>query len=377
MSFNICLAANTFYYPKGGGHLWVYLNWALGFQALGCKIIWLEHISPDTSDEWVQKRLRSLKNQLKPFNLDKSVALCSRTYEPISFTGMEGVMEIEEACDADLLFNMAYGKMPSNVIERFKRSSLLDIDPGLTQVFMSKGKVNVAHHDIYFTIGETVGHQGAMFPDVGVKWQYTPPCVSLEWWRPHKTENNKPFTTVSHWWGSDWMYDENGIYQNNKRSGFLPFIDLPMHTNQSMELALCLKGDDKERLNLKRHGWYVREAHDISSTLWDYQHYIQNSRGEFSCVKPSCVHLQNAWISDRTLCYLASAKPAVVQHTGPSCFLPDSSGLFRFHDLKEAASCLEAVVADYDRQCKNARLLAEEYFDAKKVAKRVLEVALT
>src|SRR5947199_7750161 len=28
--------------------------------------------------------------------------------------------------------------------------------------------------------------------------------------------------------------------------------------------------------------------------------------------------LRNAWVSDRTLCYLASGKPAVIQHTGAS-----------------------------------------------------------
>jgi hypothetical protein len=37
MSITACLAADTLYYPTGGGHLWVYLNWALGLRALGCR----------------------------------------------------------------------------------------------------------------------------------------------------------------------------------------------------------------------------------------------------------------------------------------------------------------------------------------------------
>ncbi len=36
------LSANTLSYPQGGGHMWVYLNWALGLRALGCRVIWLE-----------------------------------------------------------------------------------------------------------------------------------------------------------------------------------------------------------------------------------------------------------------------------------------------------------------------------------------------
>jgi hypothetical protein len=56
--------------------------------------------------------------------------------------------------------------------------------------------------------------------------------------------------------------------------------------------------------------------------------------------------------------------------------LPNGAGLFRFEDLLQAASCLEISAAEYDRQCRLARQLAEEYFDAKKVLKSVLERAL-
>jgi len=81
-------------------------------------------------------------------------------------------------------------------------------------------------------------------------------------------------------------------------------------------------------------------------------------------------------MSDRTICYLASGKPAVVQHTGPSKFLPDATGLFRFRTLEEAARMLDAVAADYDRQCRLARALAEEYFDARKNLAKVLSETL-
>ena len=108
-----------------------------------------------------------------------------------------------------------------------------------------------------------------------------------------------------------------------------------------------------------------------------YRDYIQKSRGEFSCAKPSCMRLANAWISDRTLCYLASGKPAVVQHTGPSGFLPDGEGLFRFRTPDEAAQALRAVESDYDRHAAAARALAEAHFDAGRVVGRVLERALS
>jgi hypothetical protein len=157
----------------------------------------------------------------------------------------------------------------------------------------------------------------------------------------------------------------------------MPFLDLPRHTSQTLELALWLREKDApERAKLQERGWRVRDSSSVASSAQDYQQYVQGSLGEFSCVKPSCIRFQNAWVSDRTLCYLASGKPAVVQHTGPSRFLPDAAGLFRFRDLQEAVCSLEQVVADYDRQCRLARAVAEEYFDARKVVAGLLERAL-
>jgi hypothetical protein len=242
---------------------------------------------------------------------------------------------------------------------------------------MSQGVINLTPHDAYFTIGETVGQPGAGFPDGGVRWEYTPPCVALDWWPAHKAGTNAPFTTVSHWFNAEWIADEKGgCYNNEKSTAFQPYLDLPRLTNLPLELALCLEGDKDERASLESRGWRVVEAWQVTSTPQDYHRYIQTSRGEFSCVKEHCVRMQNAWISDRTLCYLASGKPAIVQHTGPSRILPDSEGLFRFRNLDEAARSLEIAALDYDHQCALARALAEEYFDARKVVKSVLERAI-
>ena len=86
--------------------------------------------------------------------------------------------------------------------------------------------------------------------------------------------------------------------------------------------------------------------------------------------------LEAGWSSDRTVCYLASGKPAIVQDTGPSTFLPAADGLFRFRNLDEAVRALEAAERDYDRHCRQARALVEEYFDSGRVIGRVLEQAL-
>ena len=377
MSTTVCLSAKSIFYPNSGGHLWVYLNWALGLRALGCRVIWMETVFPDFPTHEVRPYVDLLKRRLKRYGLAEWVALCSYTDEPLSREMVGECLDVEAAAEADLLLDLEYLVAPK-LVGRFRRTALVDIDPGLMQVWMSKGWINLAPHDVYFTTGETVGKLGSRIPDAGLRWRYTPPCVALEWWPPCPAGEGAPFTTVSHWFEDEWVEDAGEFYQNDKRTGFLPFVGLPQHTSRTLELALCLSPREvDEQVALQKRGWRIRHSHDVSSTPWEYQNYIQSSLGEFSCVKPSCIRLQNAWVSDRTLCYLASGKPAVVEHTGPSRFLPDAAGLFRFRDMGEAVRCLETVAGDYERQSRLARALAEEYFDAQKVVGSVLERALT
>jgi hypothetical protein len=48
------------------------------------------------------------------------------------------------ACAADLLLSLAYD-IPAQVVERFRRSAPVDVDPGLTQIWITAGQMKVAH----------------------------------------------------------------------------------------------------------------------------------------------------------------------------------------------------------------------------------------
>jgi hypothetical protein len=169
------------------------------------------------------------------------------------------------------------------------------------------------------------------------------------------------------------------LYDNSKRVSFLEFADLPRLTDQQLELALCLREneDTADCRDLEQRGWRIRASRDVAATPEMYQAYVQRSRGEFSCAKPSYLRFRNAWISDRTLCYLASGKPVVVQDTGPSAFLPNGEGMFRFSTLRQAADAFAAIDADYAGHCRAARDLAERCFDSKRTLETVLSIALS
>jgi hypothetical protein len=373
----VCLGAGALDYPegKGGGHTWVFLNWALGLRSLGCRVIWFESAPPRVSVDVTRERLTILRRFLEPHGFEE-IALTSSNGEPPARPLAGDCMSCADAAaEADLLLDLAHDRSPTDV-ERFSRTAFVDIDPGQLQLWMEAGETSGAAYDRYFTIGETVGTARARFPDCGLTWLYTPPPVFLDEWAVAPSAPGAAYTTVIHLYAGTVEIDGQE-FNNDKRTAFLDYLDLPSRTPQRLELALCLGTDDAEDGPLfERAGWRVRDAWDVTATPQDYATYIRSSRGEFSCAKPSCFLLQNAWISDRTICYLASGKPAVVQYTGPSRFLPDAEGLFRFRSVEEAAAMLEAAESEYERHCRAARTLTEEHFDARKVVARVLEQAL-
>jgi len=372
----VCLCVKTIHHPSAGGHLWAYLNWALGLRAAGHRVIWAEEYDPGYTVELLTPCVAWLRGRLAPFGFADEIAAIPQTAAQPELAHAVGCMDTADAARADLFLNFAY-MVEQGVVDRFRRTALVDIDPGLTQLWWSRGYIKVARYDRYYTIGETVGQPGVRFPDCGVTWHYTPPAVALDAWPVTEAPAGAPFTTVTHW-GGEWLEDDTGVHPNDKRTGFLPYFDLPQRTRAKLELALFLTpAEAGERANLEQRGWSIRNSVDTTGTPEAYRSYIQASRGEFSCVKPSCVRLQNAWISDRTLCYLASGKPAIVEHTGPSRFLPDAEGLLRFRNIDEAARMLDDASTNYHRHARAARALAERYFTAEKPAETVVEGALS
>jgi hypothetical protein len=360
-------------FPQGGGHFWVYMQYAHALRRLGCEVSLLDSFtwSTETPDE---DRLARFRERLGRYGIEDVAIIGGGSRRCF---GMSDVAVRELLASADLLLNFNYDLDPA-LVSMSGRSALVDIDPGLLQTWISHGLIAPARHDAYFTTGETVGTSASRVPDCGIPWVRIHPPVALELWPFTYASGAEAFTTVSSWWGErDYVGDPDGYYDNTKRTAFFEFIDLPRLTDQPLELALFLaESDGGDRRRLEQHGWRVRHSPEIAGSPEKYRAYVQSSRGEFSWAKASCMRFQNAWVSDRSLCYLASGKPVVVQHTGPSSFLPHGEGMFRYTTVAEAAQALDAINADYERQCRLARQLAEEYFDAEAVVGGMLERAL-
>jgi hypothetical protein len=376
MTTTVCIAAeDTFWYPHGGGRHWIFLNWLLGLRALGCRVIWMEEVWPDIEREELADRFAQLRERLEPYGVAE-IALAGNP-DPAAFEGLSGWIPVEEAAgSADLLLNFD-DDFNEAQLAHFVRTAFVDRDPGLRQVWMAQGGLEIPPHDVYFSIGETVGTPAAGFPDGGVRWHHVPPPVFLGAWPATSADSDAAYTTVTHWWAGTQEDGSGNVVVNDKRAGFMRFAELPGRVDQRLELAVNLGDEDwGEQRYWEARGWIITDAWQVSSTPWDYQAFIQRSRGEFSCAKPIYVHLQTAWVSDRTVCYLASGKPVVIEDTGPSRFLPQAEGVFRVSDPEGAAAALAAVEADYEHHSRAARAVAEQYFDAEAVVASVLERAM-
>src|SRR5207249_3114744 len=203
----------------------------------------------------------ALKTRLAPYGLADALTLYAINGATVPDDVAQGCPDLDAAAGADVLLNL-WHSAPPRVVERFRRSAFIDTDPGLLQIWMTTGAVHLAPHDVYFTIGETVGTRVARFPDCGLRWLYTPPPIFLPEWPqvPELSSRTAPYTTVAHWWGGTFQF--NGItFSNEKRASFLEYQNLPQRTPVSLELAVCLAEFHEEyRRLLEPMGWRLREA---------------------------------------------------------------------------------------------------------------------
>jgi len=367
-------AARVASVPWAAGHFWMYAQYVDGLRRLGCDVWWLEELTV-SGHATGEQRIATLRARLRPLGLADKILLYrwdgedEPTYLTCSARQADQVL-----AGTDLLLNFHY-EMAAALLGRFRRTALVDIDPGMLQLWWRQGHLRIHQHDRYFSIGE---HLDGSVP--GVTWTHTAPAVSLDLWPYRYDPASEAFTSVSSWRTRAYVAldgNDGAMLDSNKRVSYLELADLPRRAGQRLELASALgPGEEVDRSLLEERGWRVRDSTVAVRTPETYQRYIQRSRGELGCAKPAYVLLGNAWVSDRTVCYLATGKPAVVQHTGPSSYLPDGCGLLRFSTMDEAVAALAEVDAHYERHCRAAREIAEAWFSATDAVTRILRRAL-
>src|SRR5207249_4939872 len=95
-----------------------------------------------------------------------------------------------------------------------------------------------------------------------------------------------------------------------------------------------------------------------------------------SVAKHGYVATRSGWFSDRTATYLASGRPAIVQDTGFSDWLPTGAGGLAFQSRDQVRAGVDAVKTRSDDHCRAPRAIAQEYFAPPKRLSRFLDQAV-
>jgi hypothetical protein len=368
----IVASRNTTKCPEFAGSTWVRLQYVLGLRRLGVECFWVDRLDafdPISHAHSLDYLMDRFEHTARAFGFNGCYCVVYNNGE--KYFGLTKGEYVELTGRADLLLNLGGHLPPDSPLLRPRRRAYVDVDPGFTQIWATEWDM-WAGHNFFFTVGQNVGRAEFRIPTGGVDWRPILPPVVLDQWPAHVDERCRRFTTVADWRASQWAKFEGQMY-GPKREEVLRFLRLPQEIEQRIEIALCLHSCEYEdRRTLVEHKWQLADPFEVASDPQSYREYIQNSRGEFSVAKSGYVLSNSGWVSDRTACYLASGKPALVQATGFEEHLRTGQGLLTFRTIEEAIAGLKAIDGAYLAHANAARALAEKYFNSDIVLSSVL-----
>jgi hypothetical protein len=361
------------------GFLWHPLSFALGFSGLGHDVWFLEDsgdepwgYDPSTGDTDPHCRagVRFIARELATVGLDGR--WCYRHVPTGRHHGLTADELAHVLAEADVFVNVSLTTQMRPEYLAVPHRIGVDTDPVFTQVRIASGDAFLgavpSTHTRLFTFGRPP------FPAQAHEWVPTRQPIPTAWW-PVKPppEASAPLTTVTTWQAYPPVVWD-GIEYGAKDRSFLDFLDLPARTPTRLRLAMGAGTDHRTGVELlSAHGWEIADPIEATHSTAAYQHFIASSLGEIGLAKDGYVRSRSGWFSERTCLYLVSGRPAVVQDTGWSDWLPEGRGLLGFSTIEEAAAAIEAVRADPAGHAAEARRIAEAHFEATDVCREILD----
>jgi hypothetical protein len=378
VSETVVIACSLAQRPHHGGHAWALLQYVLGFRQLGWEVLLLDRLEPEMHCDELGRpappdrsvNVRYFRDLTASFGVAGNSALLLDGGRTVGLSRSEILRRTRSA--AFLLDVMGF-LGDDEILAAAPLRVYLDIDPGFPQLWRELGLHDgLGRHDRYVTVGARLGTPECSIPACGLQWLPTLPPVVLEEWPPVPTWELE-FTTVAMWRGPYEPIEYGGVRLGLRAHEFRRFASLPTRTAASFEVALEIDpSDTADRDLLASHGWHLVDPRRAAGTPSAYRRFVQRSRAEISVAKGIYVQTRSGWFSDRSACYLASGKPAVVQQTGFDAVLPVGEGLLAFGTLDEAVACVEEVIRAPERHARASRELAIEYFDAPRALRRLL-----
>ena len=360
--------------PEFSGSTWVWLQYLLGLRKLGVECFWVDHlrsIDPLSHHHSLEYLVRRFDQTAQDFGFQDHYCIDYNRGE--HYFGMQKRQFVKLTQEADLLVSVSGHLPPTSPLLNIPRRAYIDVDPGFVQIWAHEFDMGFDRHNFFFTVGQNVGTPEFTVPTRGIDWHPIVPPVVLDQWPPHIDEKYQRISTIADWRGSQDAVFE-GVYYGGKRDEFIRFLNVPLEVQPRIELALFISQREYKDLGLlAQHKWHIEDPVFWAGDPHSYREFIQFSRAEFSVAKHGYVQSNSGWISDRTVCYLASGKPALVQSTGFEGRLPTGKGLLTFRTVEEAIAGIQAINHDYLAHCHAARQIAEAYCHSDTVLGSILE----
>jgi len=370
-----------------GGQTWLYLNWLSGLKKLGHDVwyveddsVWLYNPATWSVTDDCSYAIKHISNSLDRIGLEDKWAfrLIDKMNVPLSCQGLSNSELNDLYRDCDVLLNIVGATQLREEHLQAPLRVYIETDPVSAQLRLAQGNAQIrdifSGHHKFATYGENYGSPDCSVPLGEIEYIKTRQPIDLDFWSMAYTPEAQFFTTIGNYKqvGSDLEYGGE-IYRWSKHYEWEKFIDLPKRISQKFELALKIDGLE-DIYSLENFGWRVVSPYRMSLDVFGaYPEYIRQSRAEFTVAKDQNIRLRSGWFSERDACYLASGKPVVAQDTGFSNIIPTGEGLFAFSTMDEVLAAIDAINSDYQRHCKTAKAIAEEYFEASSVAAQLLK----
>jgi hypothetical protein len=365
--------------PHRPGATWTVLQYVWGFASLGIEVHLVEELPAPVRSDLVPEVGVPLARSARadwfrqvtsaPLPVASATLVDTAAAETVGLDA-EDLLRVLRSCD--LFVNLAGVVRSPMLLEQPLRRAYVDLDPMFTQVWAVQGfHAGIDAHEVCFTVGLNVGRPGCEVPTLGREWLPTVPPVELSRW-PHRPRiRGAPWTTVGHW-RSYGPVEWRGRNFGQKAHAFRALRNLPRLTGARLAPALDIHpGDGADREMLLDHGWRVSDASRLR-TMRAYERFVEESAGEIAIAKHGYVAARTGWVSDRSVCYLATGRPVVALDTGLADHLPVGEGFLVAGDADGLADALDRVAADPERHEFAARKLAVEHFAADRVCADLL-----
>jgi hypothetical protein len=368
--------------PGNGGIVWNELSYVLGLRRLGFDVHFWEQIDAGAcvtangapSDFEDSINLEYFKQVVAVSGISESAALIYNEGDEVYGAQMSDLVAVAQ--DAALLLNIS-GHLQNDLLRSRVRSAVyIDEDPGYTQFWHEAGArgSGLAGHDYFYTVGENIGAPDCGIPTNGIAWRPIRQPVVIDEWPFGPVSEFSGFTTVASWRGAFGPVEFDGKRYGLKVHEFRKFSSLPALTGLPFEVALDIEpADEKDRVSLLAQEWKLLHPACVVADPLQFRCFVQASGAEFSVTQGIYTETNSGWFSDRSVRYLASGKPVLLQDTGFSRNLPVDEGLVPFRTLDEAVAGARAIASDYRGHCEAARAIAESCFDSDLVLGRLIE----